>query len=108
MSQREPPPPLEGDDRLITATVTAGWAVALVVVLLLTGLRVVPGRDDWWSWTCALGFGMGLFGLWYVPRLKRARARAEKRRAEERRADQGRAEEHGAEEPQSSGSPPGA
>lgn len=86
--RREPPPPLEGDDRVITVTVTAGWAVALVVVLLLTGLNVLPGRDRWWDLTCALGLVMGLFGLWYVPRLKRARARAEERRARERHAGQ--------------------
>ena len=86
--RREPPPPLEGDDRIITVTVTAGWAVALVVVLLLTGLSVLPGRDRWWDWTCALGLVMGLFGLWYVPRLKRARARAEQRRAEARQSQE--------------------
>lgn len=76
---------MEGDDRVIIMTVTAGWTVALVVLLLLTGLSVLPGRDRWWDWTCALGLAMGLFGLWYVPRLKRARARAEQRRAEQRR-----------------------
>jgi hypothetical protein len=86
--RREPPPPLEGDDRIITVTVTAGWAVALVVVLLLTGLSVLPGRDRWWDWTCALGLVMGLFGLWYVPRLKRARAQTEQRRAEARQSQQ--------------------
>lgn len=83
----EPPPPMEGDDRLITLTVTAGWAVALVVMLILTGLSVLPGRDRWWDWTCGLGLAMGLFGLWYVPRLKRSRARTEQRRAEQRRAE---------------------
>ena len=82
--RREPPPPMEGDDRLITVTVTAGWLVALVVLLLLTGLSVLPGRDRWWDWTCALGLAMGLFGLWYVLRLKRSRARAAQRRAEAR------------------------
>jgi hypothetical protein len=75
---------MEGDDRVITVTVTAGWAAALIVVLVLTGLSVLPGRDRWWDWTCALGFAMGLFGLWYVPRLKRSRARAEERRAKAR------------------------
>jgi polyferredoxin len=78
---------MEGDDRLITLTVTAGWAVALVVVLILTGLSVLPGRDRWWDWTCGLGLAMGLFGLWYVPRLKRSRAGTEQRRAEQRRAE---------------------
>lgn len=89
--RRDPPPPMEGDDRVITMTVTAGWAVALVVMLLLTGLNVLPGPDRWWDWTSALGLAMGLFGLWYVPRLKRARARAEQRRAEQHRAGQSHA-----------------
>jgi hypothetical protein len=87
--RRDPPPPMEGDDRVITVTVTAGWAVALVVVLVLTGLSVLPGRDRWWDWTCALGVAMGLFGLWYVPRLKRARARAAERRARARESGSG-------------------
>jgi hypothetical protein len=29
----------------------------------------------WWVWTCVVGVVMGLFGLWYVPFLKRRRAR---------------------------------
>jgi len=72
-----PPPPLEADDRLVTAVGTAGWAVALVV-LLLVGL---PPSERWWLWTCATGLAMGLFALWYVPRLKRSRDRAAARRA---------------------------
>ena len=35
-------------------------------------------------WVCVLGLGMGLFGLWYVPRLKRARARSAARRGQPR------------------------
>ena len=76
---REVPPPLEGNDFVITAAVTLCWAIALVVVIAL--------RDDinephqWWILTCAAGFVMGLFGLAYVPYLKRARARAAAKRA---------------------------
>jgi peptidoglycan/LPS O-acetylase OafA/YrhL len=77
--QREVPPALEGNDFVITAAVTLAWAVALVVV-------VVAGDDihqphHWWILTCATGFAMGLFGLAYVPHLKRSRARAAARRA---------------------------
>jgi hypothetical protein len=57
---------------LVAGSLTAGWAIALVV-LLVVGL---PGRDSWWIWTCLVGLGLGLFGLWYVPFLKRGRARA--------------------------------
>lgn len=71
-SPKESPPPLEANDTLVTGSLTIAWAVALVV-LLIVGL---PSRERWWIWTCAIGLGMGLFGLWYVPFLKRGRARA--------------------------------
>ncbi len=58
---------------LITAVITAGWAVALVVVLVLR--EQIPAADRWWIWVCAAGFGIGLFGLCYVPRVKRSRSR---------------------------------
>jgi hypothetical protein len=70
---RPPPPPFEGNDQLITAVITAGWAVALVVVLVLR--EQIPAADRWWIWVCAAGFGIGLFGLCYVPRVKRSRSR---------------------------------
>lgn len=76
-----PPPPLEANDKLVTAAGTAGWAVALAVLLILRGS--LPAGDRWWIWTCACGLAMGLFALWYVPRLKRARARATASRAAE-------------------------
>jgi hypothetical protein len=77
--RRSPPPPLEGDTRLITTVITAGWAVALIVVLIVRGS--IPPADRWWAWTCVTGAGLGLFGLWYVPRLQRGRARLAERRA---------------------------
>ena len=76
---REVPPPLEGNDFVITAAVTLAWAVALVVVVVLR--HHIHQPDNWWILTCATGFAMGLFGLAYVPHLKRARARAAARRA---------------------------
>ena len=69
-----PPPPLEANDQLVTATITAGWAVALVVLLIVR--NSLPSGERWWIWTCVSGLALGLFGLWYVPRMKRARARA--------------------------------
>ena len=77
-----PPPPLEANDQLVTAVGTAGWAVALVVLLIVRGS--LPPSQRWWIWTCACGLAMGLFALWYVPRLKRTRARAAASRAAER------------------------
>ena len=79
-SERRPaPPPLEANDQLVTAVVTAAWAVALVVLFILRDQ--LPSGERWWLWTCLAGLVMGLFGLWYVPRMKRARARSAQRRA---------------------------
>jgi ABC-type nickel/cobalt efflux system permease component RcnA len=74
-----PPPPLEANDQLVTGIITVGWAVALIVLLIVRGS--LPADARWWLWTCVTGLVMGLFGLWYVPRLKRGRARAAERRA---------------------------
>jgi hypothetical protein len=74
-----PPPPLEANDQLVTGSITAGWAVALIVLLIVRGS--LPADARWWIWTCVTGLAMGLFGLWYVPRLKRGRSRAAARRA---------------------------
>ena len=74
------PPPLEANDQLVAAVITAGWAVALVVLLVLR--EQIPPGERWWIWTCVAGVVMGLFALWYVPRLKRARARSAARRAQ--------------------------
>jgi hypothetical protein len=78
--ERPVPPPLEGDDRLITAVITAGFVVALVVLLIVRGS--LAAADRWWIWVAAAGTALGLFGLAYVPHLKRSRERtAERRRA---------------------------
>jgi phosphate/sulfate permease len=82
---RPAPEPLEGSDRLVTSVITAGWAVALIIVLILRDDLAATQR--WWIWTCVFGTGMGLFGFFYVPRLKRSRARAETRRAAARSGD---------------------
>ncbi len=66
---------------MVTLVGTAGWAVALVVLLVVRDS--LPAGQRWWIWTCVTGLGMGLFALWYVPRLKRTRARAAARRAAE-------------------------
>jgi hypothetical protein len=82
---RPAPPPPEGDDRIITGVITAGFAVALIVLLVLRSQ--LPAADQWWIWVAALGTAMGLFGFGYVPHLKRSRLRAAERRlAREQRA----------------------
>ncbi len=80
---RPPPPPLEGNDRVITGVITAGWVIALIVLLIVRDS--LPYRDRWWVWVAAFGTFMGLFGFAYVPHLKRSRERAAERR---RLADQ--------------------
>ena len=78
-ASKQPPPPLEANDQLLTAVITAGWAVAAIVLAIVRDS--LPPGERWWLWTCVTGFAMGLFGLWYVPLLKRGRARAALRRA---------------------------
>jgi predicted lysophospholipase L1 biosynthesis ABC-type transport system permease subunit len=55
-------------DGVVAATVgTALWAVALVVTFLLRD-RLRNSGAQWWVWTCATGFGLGLLGTWWVRR----------------------------------------
>ena len=61
---------------LIAVVGTAAWATALVVLVLI-GL---PEADRWWLWVCAVGIGIGLFGIWFIPRQRRSRAAYEARR----------------------------
>jgi Protein of unknown function (DUF2530) len=75
-----PPPPLEANDQVVIWVGTAGWAVALVVLLIIRDS--LPADQRWWIWTCVCGVAFGIFASWYVPRLKRGRARAAARRAE--------------------------
>jgi hypothetical protein len=76
--QQPAPPPLEGDDRVITGVITAGFAVALIVLLIIRDS--MPHADQWWVWVAAFGTFLGLFGLVYVPHLKRSRNRTAERR----------------------------
>ena len=50
-------------------------------MVLLIVRDSLPTGSRWWIWTCAAGVAMGLFGLLYVPRLKRKRAAAAARKA---------------------------
>jgi hypothetical protein len=76
---REPPPPLEANDQLVDAVITVGWAIALVVLLVVR--TDLPPAERWWIWVVVVGVAQGLFGLVYLPHLKRARQRAAQRRA---------------------------
>ena len=63
----------------MTAAITLGWVIALVVLLSVRGS--LPADVRWWVWTSVIGAAMGLFGLWYVPFLKRKRERVAAERA---------------------------
>ena len=76
--QRPSPPPLEGDDRVVTAVITGGFLIALIVLLIVRD-QLAPA-DRWWVWVAASGTVLGFFGFAYVPYLKRARSRAASRR----------------------------
>lgn len=91
---RPAPSPLEANDRLVTAVITGAWVIGLISVLVLRQ-QLTPGQR-WWVWTCAVGVCMGLFALWYVPRLKRARSAAAERRAQARRQQEEQAGRPGA------------
>lgn len=56
----------------------------MALVVLLIARDSLPGRDRWWIWVAAFGTFMGLFGLAYVPHLKRSRERAVQRRSRQR------------------------
>ena len=62
----------------MTVVGTVAWAVALVVLLVLRDQ--IPAGQRWWIWTGVTGVAMGLFALWFVPRVKRARTRSAARR----------------------------
>jgi hypothetical protein len=90
-----PAPPREANDQVVTSLITAAWAIALVVTLILLAVGVLPAGQRWWVWTCGTGVAMGVFGLWYVPVLQRNRARAAARHAAETTATGGQADTAG-------------
>jgi len=59
-------------DGVRTMTVgTAVWAVALVALLPFLGTLESEGRL-WWVWTCLAGLGLGLIGIEYCRRRRKA------------------------------------
>ncbi|MEV4257332.1 DUF2530 domain-containing protein [Spirillospora sp. NPDC049652] len=78
--RRPDPSPLATNDVHIAIAGTLAWAVALIVMLVV-GL---PADDRWWLWVCAVGICVGLFAIWYVPRLHASRTRLAAERAARR------------------------
>lgn len=73
LAQRPDPAPLETDDVKIVAALTVLWAVALVVLLILSA----AGKDihTWWILMCLEGALLGLVGVKYCQRRRAAIAR---------------------------------
>jgi H+/Cl- antiporter ClcA len=89
---------------MVAVVISAGWAIALITLLAVRG--DLPASDRWWIWTCVTGLGLGLFGMVYVPYLKRSRARAARRRAAARTgADSTGADSTGADSTKSAAQP---
>lgn len=80
--RRPAPPPLETNDVGVAAAGTVAWLIALLVLLVVD----LPESATWWRWVCVTGIGIGLFAIWYVPRLQRSRAADARRRAEAKAA----------------------
>lgn len=74
LAQRPDPEPLETDDVKIVAGGTALWGVALLALLVLkaAGTQV----HGWWLVMCLAGVSLGLVGVRYCGRRKRAIARS--------------------------------
>lgn len=65
--------PLDVDGVRTVEVGAAVWLVAFIALLPFYGALQDSGRT-WWLWTCMAGFGLGLFGLEYCRRRRKARA----------------------------------
>lgn len=65
--------PLDVDGVRTTEVGVGVWLVAFIALLPFYGALQDSGRT-WWLWTCLAGFGLGLFGLEYCRRRRKARA----------------------------------
>ena len=74
VAQRPDPVPLETDDVRLVAIGTIGWAVALLVLVVLRVAEVGEVRG-WWLGMCGYGIALGLFGIRYCRRRRLAIAR---------------------------------
>jgi hypothetical protein len=67
--------PLDVDGVRTVSVGCALWFLGFVALLPFYGQLHDSGRS-WWLWTCLAGLGLGLFGLEYTRRRKRARSAA--------------------------------
>lgn len=64
--------PLDVNGIRTTEVGTALWLLGFVALLPFYGRLTDAGRG-WWLWTCLAGFGLGLCGLEFCRRRRRAR-----------------------------------
>lgn len=65
--------PLDVDGVRTVEVGTALWLIGFLGLLPFYG-RLEDAGNLWWLWTCLAGFGLGLLGLEYCRRRRRARA----------------------------------
>lgn len=65
--------PLDVDGVRTSEVGAAIWLVAFLALLPFYGALEDSGRT-WWLWTCLAGFGIGLLGVEYCRRRRKARA----------------------------------
>ena len=64
--------PLDVDGVRTVEIGTALWLIGFLGLLPFYG-RLEESGNLWWLWTCLAGFGLGLLGLEYCRRRRRAR-----------------------------------
>jgi hypothetical protein len=67
--------PMDVDGVRTVEVGSALWFLAFLALLPFYGRLEDSGRL-WWLWTCMAGFGLGLIGLEYCRRRRRARTEA--------------------------------
>jgi hypothetical protein len=65
--------PLDVDGVRTVEVGVALWFIGFLALLPFYG-RLQEEGNLWWLWTCLAGFGLGLFGLEYCRRRRRARS----------------------------------
>ena len=75
-----PVAPLDVDGVRTVEVGTVLWLVGFLGLLPFYGTLAESGRT-WWLWTCLAGVGLGLFGIEYCRRRRRARAARDERAA---------------------------
>jgi hypothetical protein len=65
--------PLDVDGVRTVEVGSALWLLGFLALLPFYGELEAHGRT-WWLWACLAGFGLGLFGLEYCRRRRKARA----------------------------------